>query len=615
MSGPRQFELPFRPPYELVSAAGWAFALGGSIYAMSTSPLPSFPFIYTMPVAAAFLGLRAWQGWNKYQELASLKGSPVELITHDQLHSKLHSRAVGQSVWIGEGFDWGIDAATRSHEMMIRGPENIVKAPMIGGAHWIHGMGDLEDDQELLSKYMVGHSGIQGTTGSGKTRLLDLIITQVGARGMNVANRHPKKRGRRTAIIILDPKNDDGLYRNAEKLCIDAGEPERFVYFHPAFPERSACVDVMRNFSTATELASRVAALIPSETGNDPFTSFSWKALNDICSGCMLVHERPNLIKLRRFVEGGVHQLLEKALVAHFSRHIPDWESTANTFVRKQKDNKLAGYVDYYNQIVSGQFHAREIDGLINGFTHERTHYQKMTASLIPILTMLTSGHLGDMLSPDPAKLPDRLCTDLASIIREGKIAYFALNSLADPTIGSAIGSILLADLTACAGDRYNYGVPDDQPVLLVSDEAGETMNAQLIQILNKGRGAGFASILAFQTISDLIVRTGSEDAAYKVLGNLNNFFTLRSVDTKTREFFAEKVGKAMIQSMQFQYRSGNSTDDPSTFGTMYSEGLKETEGYRIEPSLISSLPDLHYFAFLADGRVIKSRIPVLVST
>jgi len=46
------------------------------------------------------------------------------------------------------------------------------------------------------------------------------------------------------------------------------------VHFHPAFPAESVRIDPLHSFNRATELASRVAALIPSETGNDPFKIF-----------------------------------------------------------------------------------------------------------------------------------------------------------------------------------------------------------------------------------------------------------------------------------------------------------------------------------------------------
>jgi conjugal transfer pilus assembly protein TraD len=131
---------------------------------------------------------------------------------------------------------------------------------------------------------------IVGSTRVGKTRLFDVLIAQAIFRG--------------ETVIIIDPKGDHGLAQNARAVCDATGEGDRFVYFHPAHPDRSACIDPLRNWNRKTELASRVAALIPSETGADPFTAFGWKVLNDITNGMIATGNRPNLVQLRRYVEG-----------------------------------------------------------------------------------------------------------------------------------------------------------------------------------------------------------------------------------------------------------------------------------------------------------------------
>lgn len=53
------------------------------------------------------------------------------------------------------------------------------------------------------------------------------------------------------------------------------------MFFHPAFLKRSIRIDPLRHFNNFTEVASRIAALIPSETGSDPFKAFGWDALNN----------------------------------------------------------------------------------------------------------------------------------------------------------------------------------------------------------------------------------------------------------------------------------------------------------------------------------------------
>ena len=82
-----------------------------------------------------------------------------------------------------------------------------------------------------------------GTTGAGKTRLFDLLVTQAVLRG--------------EAVVIIDPKGDQDLRHAAERACRSAGESGRFVHFHPAFPKDSARIDPLHSFNRATEVASR----------------------------------------------------------------------------------------------------------------------------------------------------------------------------------------------------------------------------------------------------------------------------------------------------------------------------------------------------------------------
>ncbi len=82
--------------------------------------------------------------------------------------------------------------------------------------------------------------------------MFDILISQAILRG--------------EAVIIIDPKGDKEMW-TMHDACEAMGQPERFVSFHPAFPEESVRIDPLRNFTRVTEIASRLAALIPSEAG------------------------------------------------------------------------------------------------------------------------------------------------------------------------------------------------------------------------------------------------------------------------------------------------------------------------------------------------------------
>lgn len=70
-------------------------------------------------------------------------------------------------------------------------------------------------------------------------------------------------------------------------------------------------------------------------------------------------------------------------------------------------------------------------------YAHDPVHFSKITASLMPVLAMLTSGALRQTLSP---RDDDPLAMSLSEIIAQRKILYVCLNSLPDPTVAGAIG-------------------------------------------------------------------------------------------------------------------------------------------------------------------------------
>ena len=88
------------------------------------------------------------------------------------------------------------------------------------GSTWIHGVEPKEEDVYQPVGHTEGHTLIVGTTGAGKTRCFDVMITQAILRN--------------EAVIIIDPKETRNL-RIMQRACIAAGSPERFCIFIRVF--------------------------------------------------------------------------------------------------------------------------------------------------------------------------------------------------------------------------------------------------------------------------------------------------------------------------------------------------------------------------------------------
>ncbi len=504
-------------------------------------------------------------------------------------------------LWFGWGFDWGQRHSQLAYEILKRDVSGIIPTDHGRmGAAWVHGLETKEGEVFQPISHTAGHTLIIGTTGAGKTRLFDILVTQAVLRG--------------EAVIVIDPKGDKDLRDCAERACRLSGQPGRFVHFHPAFPENSVRLDPLRNFNRSSEVASRIASVIPGEGGSDPFKAFGQKSLDNIVQGLFALEQRPTLVKLRRYLEGGSATLVVRALERYFDRVLEDgWKNRLN-LKAKDIEGRATILVRHYRDTVQAIHPNMDLEGLVSMFEHDRTHFGKMVASLLPVMNMLTSGTLGPLLSPDPNDIDDtRPITDSARIINQAQVAYIGLDSLSDGMVGSAIGSILLADLASVAGDRYNYGV-DNRPVNIFVDEAAEVINDPCIQLLNKGRGAKFRLSIATQTFADFAARTGSEAKARQILGNVNNLIALRVMDAETQEYITDNLPKTRLKYIMRTQGVSTHSSNPAVFSGNIGERLMEEESDLFAPQLLGQLPDLHYIAKLSGGRIVKGRLPVLQS-
>lgn len=605
------YEMPWRANYEKRAAFVWLTSALAAVGVNHASGLPPEPFWYMTGICATMGALRIPAAIRLHRLQRHLRGRELAFIKLAELQDKCVDAS--NQLWLGQGFEWENRHAQRVFEMLKMDWSSVVgsantsasksgKKTASIGQTWIHGVEPKEHEIYQPLKDTEGHTAIIGTTGAGKTRLFDLLIAQGIMRD--------------EATIVIDPKGDKELVENARHVCEQTGRGDKFLYFNPAFPEKSVRIDPMRNFSRPTELATRLSMLITPDGTADPFVSFGWMALNNIVNGLLLVHQRPNLIKLRHYLEGGPSGLVIEATQAYAKRILKDnYHKRIGPYLQRggSGGDKLAvQMVRFYHAAVRPEQENIELEGLFSMYQHDRQHFAKMIATLMPLMNMLTSGPLAALLSPDPNDANDkRPIVDIPKVLNQGMTLCIGLDSLPDAMVGSAIGSLFASEMTAVAGNRYNYGVSNTALNLYI-DEAAEVLNHSVIQLLNKGRGANFRLFLATQTIADFAARLGNEDKALQVLGNLNNLIALRVIDTKTQQYIVDGLPKTRVKYvMRTQGQSTDSTE-PILHGGNLGERLMEEETEMFPAQLLCMLPNLEYVARISGGRMIKGRVPIL---
>jgi conjugal transfer pilus assembly protein TraD len=189
------------------------------------------------------------------------------------------------------------------------------------------------------------------------------------------------------------------------------------------------------------------------------------------------------------------------------------------------------------------------------------------------------------------------------------------LDALSEAVGASAFASVFLADLAAHAGARFNLGVAEPKVNLYV-DESDAAVNVPFIQLLNKGRSAGYNVMFLAQTFPDFIVRLGSEARARQVLGNANSIIAGRTMDGMTADYVLENFGQTIVSAVQEQQGTNTlASGEVLTFTGSYGDKRTDTPTEMVPRDALRSLPDLEFFASFGGRPLVKGRIPLVRAT
>lgn len=618
---PRDFNDMFRPVYETPATMAW---VGSTVALLGLHP-PAWPLLAAGTLTMSIL--RAKEAFHLYRFRASISALRVQQLSVDRALEISRPHWEQNAFWLGNGFKWTQHEAEVTRQIMarspgeIKGPPSFFPKPLLKliepadyvpikkdaiGVPWIHGVNPVEQELSLPIEALPGHTLIVGTTRAGKTRLYELLTTQI------VHSKHPKKS---QALIVIDPKGDKDWENRLRAECKRAGR--KFLYMHPAHPSKSIRMNPLANWNTTSEPAGRIGQLIDAE---GTFAAFAWKTLFRIMRAQVSDGTMPSIRDAKKYVQQGVEPLLGSLISKRlYAKDGARWDADIGMYIKstEPEKGKTSNFKDPRIRAMAKMFEEsgivdEAIESLNAMVQHSKEHYSKMIQVLEPILEMLGSDEIGAMLSPDPLDLSDtRPIYDTEKIIEEDAVLYVGLDSLSNKTIGSAIGSILLADFASVAGAIYNF--KDKKDIYLFVDEAAEVMNEQAIQILNKGGGAGIKAFIATQTIADFDAVFGSAARTKQALGNLNNVICLRVKDPDMASWIAESFGKTFARQITASQSTGAGSSQSFTeFTGSTSRTMSEVEIPFVSPDLLTRLPGLQFIAFFAGSTLYKGRLPVL---
>jgi len=503
----------------------------------------------------------------------------------------------------------------------------VAPKPPVGGNPAIHAVGLMEGEANIWMDLgeRVGHTVVLGTTRVGKTRFAEMVITQDIHRG--------------DVVFVFDPKGDAELLKRMYAEAKAAGRLNQFKIFHLGYPDISVRYNPIGEFSRITEVAGRISSQIPGSGNSAAFREFVWRFVNIVAKARVELGQKPNYTLIERDVTN-IEPLLIEYYEFWLDQEAPsDWRQTVQKWVNAGKDDPDAARFKNLTNALRGRdryplsliFYAREhkifnstADGLRSAFEYDKTYADKITASLLPLMSKLTSGSVGKLLAPDYLDITDkRAILDWRKEIRSGGIVYIGLDALSDAEVAAAVGNSMFADLTSIAGEIYkfgmNVGLPDvpgsesKRRISIHADEFNELIGPEFIPMLNKAGGAGYQVTAYTQTWADVEARLGDKAKAQQVAGNLNTMIMLRVKNEDTAKMLTTQLKEVEIH--QLTMVSGATDDanaDNDTHFTSRTEDRITTQKVPLlQPGDLTQLPKGQAFALIEGGQLYKLRLPL----
>lgn len=594
------YDFPYRRNYEFILFWVWSgIAIISIMIGLFQTNVPAKAY-YCFSLFCLGMGLYFLRpALVIYFKKRRLRGYPISLldVKHKTFLKEVNS---DNKIWLGYGDSIGQPFAQSVYDLITRDIKSIVPNPLVEkGAGWIHGILDYERSLMCDVKYLSGGTLITGATGSGKTRLIDLLLNQFIRR--------------RECTVLIDPKGDYELKNLAKKQLTKQNREEDFLYFHPAHPRDSVRLQPLKNFGRSTELSNRLTSVID-ESGEAYYRDMVFTVVQCIVDASHLCNEQVSLNSIRKYFNN-FPSLIEKTSIAWFELNNINWHDSLYSKLEQCSESydRADLCLKFYNKF-EAKYPSQIIESLREFFTTKARTFAQSTGSLTAALTKLTAGELGEMLSPsDPND--DRPMYDLNTIIETGKVIVIGTDSLADKVTSTAMCKIILAECASIAANRYNYrsNEMDKSPFInVIVDEAAEALCESMIQLCNKGRGGNFRLIIATQSVSDLVATLGSQAKADQILASTNNFISTRCFDIATQERVCSGQPTTRVKYVMRTQGNGTGSGQPSAISGSLGERLMQEEVDIFPQELMAQLPDLEYVAKLADGKLIKGRIPVL---
>lgn len=382
-------------------------------------------------------------------------------------------------------------------------------------------------DDNLRTTHML----VFGTTGCGKTRLLEHMVDYDIRQGKN--------------IVIIDPKGDEDLLKRVIATAREVGRIDEVLFTSPVYPHLSVRFNPLAHYIRPEEIVQHIIACLPISAKEPFFAEVAKETAHTVVFSMYYLYGKQD---------------------KKFTPTIAD----LHRLTTYDEIQKIIGLLDQHKGDPEAEGWRGRLSAIVGG---AKEYFTKITSTLRTTLAQLSLGSIGEVIaSVRENEILERFEAGERCIL----VVWTGALMFRDPAL--SLSRLIVSMIQALVGRLYAKQRKFSPPLMLYVDEASNVFYDGIEDMFNKARGAGVAIHAFTQSVSDIDARIGEEKARV-ILDNANTKIFFKVNDPQTSAYVASVVGE--VQSATPMY----SADGDLRLTARESKALiEEADAIRLKP-------------------------------
>ncbi len=398
------------------------------------------------------------------------------------------------------------------------------------------------------------HTFVFGSTGVGKTRLLEGIMEQDIRKNQSV--------------VIIDPKGDIALFSKMVQIAKECGREKDVMFISSIFPEYSLKINPLNNYFIDEEIIANIVSGVPAQ--DEFFLKVAQETTTAIVKALNILRRINNNNEPLTFEE-----IAQRA-------HYKGIKSLQDELVESVNDDPL---------LLNNKESIRILNLLEQILSSNQDYFSKVTTTLRTTLTEMSVGNIGKIIgNVKTNRFIDRLEEDKPVLL------YVMTGSMLTRQSSAILSKVIISMIQCCVGKVVSSGRSFKHRLNVYIDEAASSVYRGIEVLFAQGRSSNLNLTALTQSLADMVAEIGQERAD-KLFDLTNTKIIMRINEQKSAELISDMGGKKSGYSYFLNLEGGINS--------------REVEELNIEADDITQLQKREFYYFGFEGRFKGKTAPV----